>query len=182
MGHHQNSNSDNHHSGGDMIAITSAYHCDGCCHTVCDDDSFVGDDHTTQRDACNPCDDGGADLLCGCFSGLVVYVLDCWSACVTNSGKVSKQDRSSLVGFVTAECVDVSHLGEKAVLDMIRWCETHLGAERSGCILTEAQEGHIDYFDGDWQHSLNYSRGGDLRSYFWFAKRSDRTQFLLTWM
>lgn len=59
-----------------------------------------------------------------------------------------------------------------------RWCESTFGEERGGDIVDEAQDGWLDYFDGDWCMSWYATKATWV---FWFSSRSRLAQFILSW-
>jgi len=65
------------------------------------------------------------------------------------------------------------------VLDAFNWCEKTFGEERPGNIVNEAQEGQLDYFDGDWCGIWCDFPGTDW--IFWFSTQDRLTQFTLSW-
>jgi len=63
------------------------------------------------------------------------------------------------------------------VPQMLEWCEKHIGEPRPHHPIHEAEEGWIDYFDGEWAHEWQYLGGIS----FWFARKRDAVLFQLTW-
>jgi len=85
--------------------------------------------------------------------------------------------RPDLIRYVMSQCVIVPPRDDPGDLfRMTQWCEKHVGECRPGNIIQEAQEGWLDYFDGDWC-DLRY----DGKLVFWFAREQDRMEFLLSW-
>ena len=87
--------------------------------------------------------------------------------------------RPDLIKWVAETCVVLGN--DIYIWDaQIAWCERRLGKPRPGHILYEAQDGWIDYFDGDWQSLFNpFNHAEEL--VIWFASRDDQAAFLLTW-
>lgn len=88
--------------------------------------------------------------------------------------------RQDLIEYVIHKCVRLNN--QRNWLAQSQWCEQHVGECRPGDIFQEAQEGWIDYFDGDWQ-LIQHNGAHDMPAgwVFWFANKSDQTQFQLTW-
>lgn len=85
--------------------------------------------------------------------------------------------RPDLIKWVAATCIQLPHTPPQAQLD---WCEQHFGEQRAGNILQEAQEGWIDYFDGDWQ-VLTSPFVWQEPFMIWFANRDDQVTYQLAW-
>jgi len=62
--------------------------------------------------------------------------------------------------------------------EIVRWCTTNFGPERCQHPLIEAEEGQLDYYDGEWAFTTHSTQDGWL---FWFGTKGSRALFLLTW-
>jgi hypothetical protein len=88
--------------------------------------------------------------------------------------------RPDLIKWVCATCVTLPSYSPGSLETIHQWCEQHWGEQRAGNILQEAQEGWIDYFDGDWQIAFNpWCAHEEL--ILWVSDKSKLTQFCLTW-
>ena len=88
---------------------------------------------------------------------------------------LDKYRRSDLIEWVAETCVPVSSFS----IDKRVWLFHTFGDDRPGDIFQEAMEGHIDYFDGDWQFLPNPF---DPPNYvLWFSTKSQLTEYVLTW-
>jgi hypothetical protein len=87
--------------------------------------------------------------------------------------------RPDLITWVAATCVPVTK-GVAANWAALAWCDARMGEQRAGNILQEAQEGWIDYFDGDWQMVCNPFVWQE-QFVIWFASRELMTEYLITW-
>jgi hypothetical protein len=90
-------------------------------------------------------------------------------------------DRSrnnDLVQLILAQSVPIPREKQSRIWEMKAWCGEKIGEMRPYHPLQEAQEGWLDYFDGDWAVDYNPHDTGWL---FWFARKSDRVLFQLTW-
>lgn len=88
--------------------------------------------------------------------------------------------RPDLVEWVMNKCVIVPASSEK-LMEMVNWCKENCKERRPHHPLYEAQEGWIDFFDGDWCYT-NDGRVDPLEisTYnFWFWNDSDRVEFVL---
>ena len=93
-------------------------------------------------------------------------------------------ERKDLLRYVLAHCVCIGELtanNSARVREMQAWCEREFGESRDGNIISEAMEGWLDYFDGDWCYIYDdLHNTGDW--VFWFSRTSDKVQFELTWL
>jgi hypothetical protein len=90
------------------------------------------------------------------------------------------RDRPDLIEWVSRECVSLKHQTPEFFDQVNTWCHARWGEPRDGNILHEALEGHLDYFDGDWQILFNpMSPHEELM--IWLGNRNDRTEFQLIW-
>ncbi len=88
--------------------------------------------------------------------------------------------RPDLVRYVLDHCVELPVERIKDLQAITSWCEERFGEERPGSILSEAMEGWLDYFDGDWCGLFDEL---DRSKYlFWFFRKEDRALFTLTWL
>lgn len=88
--------------------------------------------------------------------------------------------RGEMILWVTRYCVCLPTTTPGSLETIHQWCEQHWGEQRAGNILHEAQEGWIDYFDGDWQIAFNpWCAHEEL--ILWVSDKSKLTQFCLTW-
>lgn len=85
---------------------------------------------------------------------------------------------NDLVRLILAQSVPIPRSKANLLEDMKSWCLENVGEMRHYHPLTEAEEGWIDYFDGDW--AVDYDRHRTGWS-FWFAKKDHRVLFQLTW-
>lgn len=86
----------------------------------------------------------------------------------------------NLIECVTRECVPLRHQTPEFFEQVKTWCHARWGEPRPGNILTEAMEGYIDYFDGDWQILFN-PMSEHAEWWIWLGNRNDRTEFQLIW-
>jgi hypothetical protein len=86
--------------------------------------------------------------------------------------------RPDLVQYVADHCVRMSehHLYD----EQVAWCEHKFGEQRPGNIIQEAEEGWLDYFDGDWQ-LMNDPCTSNTQFVIWFANKSDMAAYVLVW-
>jgi hypothetical protein len=92
---------------------------------------------------------------------------------------LSGYPRPDLITWVAATCVPLTK-GVAANWAALAWCDARMGEQREGNILEEAQEGCIDYFDGDWQMVCNPFVWQE-QFVIWFASRELQTEYLITW-
>jgi hypothetical protein len=90
---------------------------------------------------------------------------------------VSGYPRPDLVAYIDGQCVYVPV--DRDILPMIGWCAEHAGEQRPWHPMGEAEQGWLDYFDGDWAVDHDY-HDEDYHS-FWFASKNVRTMFSLIW-
>ena len=84
-----------------------------------------------------------------------------------------------LITWMASQCVMLPVFYPLPLETYVAWCESHMGEARPGNVWAEVQEGHLDYFDGDWQMFFDpYCHHEQL--VIWFARSSDRAQFILT--
>ena len=90
-------------------------------------------------------------------------------------------ERPDLIEWVAATCVVIPHPLSSKLVQISDWCHKRMGEYRHGNILREAQEGHLDYFDGSWQIIMNpFASPEELC--VWFADRNDQAAFIVTWL
>ena len=66
--------------------------------------------------------------------------------------------------------------------DAVKWCEENIGECRLYHPMAEAEEGYIDYFEGEWAVSFPSKQkffDGEIVISFWFARNQDKMQFAL---
>ena len=81
--------------------------------------------------------------------------------------------RPDLINWVRNRSVDIpEHLNEK-LIEMLNWCLENIGDDSGGHPMGEAQEGWIDYLEGDWAFEDNS---------FWFYRKEDMMKFMLTFL
>lgn len=81
------------------------------------------------------------------------------------------------IAHVRTECVllpEDKSLRKIAII--IKWCEENIGEDRCSHPIYEAEQGWLDYFEGDWAYTYEYEVVN-----FWIAKESHRVLFKLTW-
>jgi hypothetical protein len=83
-----------------------------------------------------------------------------------------------LIKWVMDHSVSVPEDRIDLVPQMVEWCEQNIGEQRPGHPLHEAQEGWIDYLEGDWAHEWQFLGGVS----FWFWRKKDAVLFQLTWL
>lgn len=91
----------------------------------------------------------------------------------------SHSRNTELVTIVLSQCVTVNRAMTYLIEDMKSWCMENVGEQRPHHPLGEAEEGWLDYFDGEWVVTYDPS---SLSWLFWFEKKADRTLFQLTWL
>lgn len=99
----------------------------------------------------------------------------------------SRDPRPGLIQYVRSHSVDIdTHTIDRTRFrEMLLWCQTHVGPERPHHPIFEAEEGWLDYFEGDWAHTTIFDDDappGRNTYSFWFARPEDRTLFTLTWL
>lgn len=103
---------------------------------------------------------------------------DYWK--VNNS---NRERAARLVAAIKNQCVIVSGdrmseiLGNNPEQCIKTWCTETFGEPRQCHPLYEAEEGWIDYFEGDWA-----SDTVDEGYSYWFARKQDQALFKLTWL
>ena len=88
--------------------------------------------------------------------------------------------RPDLIRYVLAHCVPIPDEHMPRIGEMRKWCRERFDEDRPHSILSEAMEGWLDYFEGDWSDFPNDFNSGQYL--FWFARPGDRTLFTLTWL
>jgi hypothetical protein len=86
----------------------------------------------------------------------------------------------NLLEWMWRECVPLKHQTPEFFEQVNIWCHARWGEPRDGNILHEALEGHLDYFDGDWQILFNPMSEHE-EWWIWLGNRNDRTEFQLIW-
>jgi len=79
--------------------------------------------------------------------------------------------RPDLINWVRSHCVDIPQGHSEKRIEMLNWCRENIGEDRCGHPMREAQEGWIDYCEGDWAFEDNS---------FWFSRKQDMMKFMLT--
>ncbi len=88
--------------------------------------------------------------------------------------------RPDLIRWVSATCAVLPSSTPGSLEKVSTWCEQRWGESRPGNILQEAQEGWIDYFDGDWQITFNpWCAHEEL--IIWFSTKAQLAEYVLTW-
>ena len=85
---------------------------------------------------------------------------------------------ATLLDHVLSTSFIVPDWEAEQIEDAYTWCKSMFGEERGGDIVHEAQEGWLDYFDGDWCMSWYATKATWV---FWFSSQSRLAQFTLTW-
>lgn len=88
--------------------------------------------------------------------------------------------RPDLIDWVASECVPLKTQSPEFLEQVSAWCEARWGEARAGNILQEAQEGWIDYFDGEWQMICDPFYAHE-RFVIWIADRNNRAEYALVW-
>jgi hypothetical protein len=89
--------------------------------------------------------------------------------------------RMRLIASIEGQCVNIRFDEMRALSDMATWCFEKIGSKRPYHPIHEAEEGWIDYFEGDWAAD-RIANDGDAVMSFWFARREDLLLFKLTWL
>lgn len=84
-----------------------------------------------------------------------------------------------LTAIILSQCVTVDRSSIHRIEEMVAWCKDNMGEQRPHHPIGEAEEGWLDYFDGDWAVTYDPNSTGWL---FWFEKKADRMLFQLTWL
>ena len=92
--------------------------------------------------------------------------------------EISQEQINYLIALNKSQCVKLADTTNYE--EAIKWCEDNLGERRICHPLVEAEEGYIDYFEGEWATSTQISMFASfIEMSFWFARKSDRMQFAL---
>lgn len=92
---------------------------------------------------------------------------------------INQGRRNDLVSIIMSQSVVVDRSRMSLLDDMKAWCRENVGEQRPYHPLGEAEEGWLDYFDGEWAITHDPNSTGWI---FWFGKKADRTLFQLTWL
>ena len=86
---------------------------------------------------------------------------------------------NNLIKLIKSQCVELADGNNYH--DAIKWCEANIGEQRLFHPLNEAEEGYIDYFEGEWAISTSYNPmfSKNIEVSFWIAQKQDRIQFQL---
>jgi hypothetical protein len=88
-----------------------------------------------------------------------------------------------LVASIRRQCVSVPTSKDSAALTEMRvWCYNNIGPRRPHHPIHEAEEGYIDYLEGNWAMGRDHTAEDNNSISFWFADSNDYTQFVLTWL
>lgn len=88
--------------------------------------------------------------------------------------------RPDLIRWVAQECIELKVQSPEFLEQVSAWCESRWGEARAGNILHEAQEGWIDYFDGEWQLICDPFCAYE-RFVIWIGNRNNRAEYALLW-
>ena len=88
--------------------------------------------------------------------------------------------RPDLIHWVAQECGPLKTQSPKFLEQVSVWCESRWGEARAGNILQEAQEGWIDYFDGEWQLICDPFHAQES-FVIWIGDCNKRMEFALQW-
>lgn len=90
--------------------------------------------------------------------------------------------RQELIDYINSTCV-ILQVEEENLKSILDWCNETFEEERPHHPMREAEEGWLDYFDGDWAYEQVHYDSHPHRDAisFWFDKKSKATLFKLKW-
>lgn len=63
--------------------------------------------------------------------------------------------------------------------ELTEWCNTHIGEKRPYHPIYEAEQGWLDYFDGEWAYTFYTDEEVHL---IWIMRKEKRTEFAMRWL
>lgn len=84
-----------------------------------------------------------------------------------------------LIKTIKSQCVTLPRGHEFDLKELTEWCNTHIGEKRSYHPIYEAEQGWIDYFEGDWAYTFYIEEEVHL---FWIMLKEKRTAFAMRWL
>jgi hypothetical protein len=85
-----------------------------------------------------------------------------------------------MVRWVDQSSVYVLRTRDDVGMDILMsWCESNAGEQRAHHPMSEAEQGWMDFFEGDWAVEIDEA-DPDYWS-FWFANKSVRVLFNMVW-
>lgn len=87
-----------------------------------------------------------------------------------------------LIALIQSQNVNMDARYHKTNLtEVIKWCKFRFGTMRPHHPIFEAEDGWLDYFEGNWAMSFKPDGPGTVWM-FWFEKQEDLVEFKLCWM
>lgn len=80
--------------------------------------------------------------------------------------------RQKLIKNIKNECVSIPRGINLDLNEIIDWCNSNIGCERLYHPIYEAEQGWIDYFDGEWAYTVY-----EGEHYIWIMDETKRKSF-----
>lgn len=89
------------------------------------------------------------------------------------------KNRKQLIASIRSQCVAMPRSQKHDIFEIMQWCNTHIGKKRIYHPIYEAEQGWLDYFDGEWAYSLYIEEEVHL---YWIHAKEKRIEFTMRWM